>query len=80
MLLSDRVSHQQGQALTFSGISVLSPKLFASQTGGRFPLAPLLREAIAHNKVSGECYQGQWIDVGTPQRLAIVEAKLEEKL
>ncbi len=56
--------------LTFSGIGIYQPSLFASIPRGTIaPLAPLLRAQIAHNKVSGEHYTGRWMDVGTPQRL-----------
>lgn len=58
------------QRLTYSGISVLSPLLFSNCSSGIFPLAPLLRNAMQQGRVSGECYLGQWIDVGTPERLA----------
>lgn len=56
--------------LTFSGIGVYQPALFAPITrGSSAPLAPLLRAQIAQGKVSGEHYTGRWVDVGTPQRL-----------
>ncbi len=64
--------------LTFSGISVLSPALFAACEGGRFPLAPLLKSAISRREVSAEHYRGRWVDVGTPQRLQALAQQLEE--
>lgn len=66
----------QRPGLTFSGISVLSPALFANCQGGAFKLAPLLRQAMAVGRVSGEHYRGHWIDVGTHERLAQVERLL----
>ena len=54
---------------TFSGIAVYCPALFDNSPQGSFPLAPLLREAMAEAQVSGELYEGTWVDVGTPQRL-----------
>jgi hypothetical protein len=42
--------------LTFSGISVLRPELFAGCAPGRFPLGPLLRRAMADGAVTGEHY------------------------
>ncbi len=77
VLAQDRCVLQGENRLTFSGISVLKPALFHGQQAGRFPLAPLLRDAIAQGQVSGEHYSGVWIDVGTPQRLARVEALLQ---
>lgn len=59
---------------TFSGIGVYSPALFAGRARGRFPLAPLLRDAMARGAVSGEHYPGVWSDVGTPARLHAIDA------
>jgi MurNAc alpha-1-phosphate uridylyltransferase len=50
-------------SLTYSGIAVLSPRLFAGCEPGAFKLAPLLRHAMAQGLVSGERYAGNWIDV-----------------
>jgi MurNAc alpha-1-phosphate uridylyltransferase len=65
-------------ALTFSGISLLTPALFDAVKSewlelGAFPLAPLLRHAMAQNNATGELYTGHWVDVGTPARLQQVE-------
>ncbi|WP_110994278.1 N-acetylmuramate alpha-1-phosphate uridylyltransferase MurU [Pseudomonas sichuanensis] len=65
--------------LTFSGISVLDPALFEGCQPGAFKLAPLLRKAMAAGQVSGEHYQGRWVDVGTPERLADVERLIGER-
>jgi len=64
--------------LTFSGISLLRPALFDGQQPGAFPLAPLLRGAMARQAVSGQHHRGCWIDVGTPQRLTALERLLAE--
>lgn len=72
------VEEQTVERLTFSGISVLHPALFAGVQSGRFPLAPLLRDAIKQGRVSGERYDGIWIDVGTPERLSVVEHIMQE--
>ncbi len=72
VLGADGVMQAEGEArLTYSGISVLSPRLFDGCSAGKFPLAPLLRNAMSQGRVSGECYRGVWIDVGTPERLAL---------
>lgn len=62
--------------LTYSGIAVLHPRLFDDCEDGAFKLAPLLREAMAEGLVSGEHFTGQWVDVGTHERLAEVERLL----
>ena len=58
-----------GKAYTFSGVSILHPDLFADCSAGVFRLAPLLKLAMGEKKVSGELYDGFWLDVGTPERL-----------
>lgn len=64
-------------SLTFSGIGLYRPSLFDGIVrGSKAPLAPLLREQIALGKVSGEHHLGQWVDVGTPQRLAELDQQL----
>jgi MurNAc alpha-1-phosphate uridylyltransferase len=62
---------------TFSGIALYRPEFFAGCTAGRFPLLPLFKRAIEARTLSGERYGGQWSDVGTPQRLAELDAKLQ---
>lgn len=63
-------------SLTYSGIAVLDPRLFAGCLPGAFKLAPLLRRAMAQGRVSGERFAGRWVDVGTHERLAEVESLL----
>ena len=65
--------------LTFSGIAVYRPQLFAQCTAGVFPLAPLLRQAMQEGQVSGECHEGAWLDVGTPERLTEAESLLDSR-
>jgi MurNAc alpha-1-phosphate uridylyltransferase len=63
--------------LTFSGIGLYQPTLFADiARGTKAPLAPLLRAQIALGKVSGEHYCGRWVDVGTPLRLEELDNEL----
>jgi MurNAc alpha-1-phosphate uridylyltransferase len=70
LLQQDRLLDRRGAgAFTFSGIGLYRPELFAHCSDGPFPLAPLLREAMARGEVSGEHHAGVWMDIGTPQRL-----------
>ncbi len=66
-------------SLTFAGISVLAPALFDGAEPGRFPLAPLLRAAAERGAVTGEEHLGRWTDVGTPERLATLDAELRAR-
>ena len=75
-LEGDRVVNRESERLTYSGVGVYSPEFFAGCTAGRFPLLPLLNRGIADSRVSGEMHRGQWCDVGTPERLANLSARL----
>tara|TARA_R110000824_G_scaffold50961_3_gene142224 strand:+ start:79286 stop:79966 length:681 start_codon:yes stop_codon:yes gene_type:complete len=76
-LAGGRVNQTSTGRLTYAGISVIHPALLAGQPQGAFALAPLLRAAIDNQRVSGEHYTGQWVDVGTPERLAALESQLQ---
>lgn len=62
--------------LTYAGISVLDPRLFAGCSPGIFPLKPLLDEAMRKARLTGQRHTGGWTDVGTPARLAGLDAEL----
>ncbi|SER19703.1 Nucleotidyl transferase [Amphritea atlantica] len=72
------VSETGSNRLTFSGLSVLSPRLFDGCREGKFPLAPLLRDAMRSGRVSGENYNGYWRDIGTPERLQEVSEDIRK--
>lgn len=55
--------------LTYAGIAVLEPALFAGLARGRRPLKPVLDAAVARRALRGFFYDGLWLDVGTPERL-----------
>ncbi len=76
-LTDNRLSPTGDNKLTYSGIGVYHPNLFAGCEPGRFPLAPLLKKAMAKKQISGEYYRGKWIDVGTPQRLKELDKALK---
>jgi len=62
---------------TFCGVGIYRPALFADVPAGRpAPLAPLLRKAMARGAVLADRHMGRWVDVGTPQRLAELDAAL----
>ncbi|MDP3701426.1 MAG: nucleotidyltransferase family protein [Hylemonella sp.] len=42
--------------------------------GVKTPLAPMLRKAMDNQRISAELYTGPWTDVGTPERLAQLNA------
>ena len=69
------------QRLTFSGVGVYHPDLFADIVKGQpAKLAPLLRQAIDDKRATAQYYQGVWHDIGTPERLKQIDTKLSQKL
>jgi MurNAc alpha-1-phosphate uridylyltransferase len=74
------VSRQGTPALTFAGIGIYQRALFSGLPAGtEAELAPLLRAAMDAGQVSGEYHFGRWTDVGTPERLAALDAELSQE-
>lgn len=71
----DFVVERDTDRFTYSGVGVFRPELFAGCQPGKFPLLPLLKRAIAAGKLRGQLHNGEWNDVGTPDRLAALEKK-----
>ncbi len=75
-LADGKVTRRSGRTLTYSGIAVLHPDLFTGAADGKFPLAPLFNDAIEREALTGELFNGRWMDVGTPGRLAALDRLL----
>lgn len=69
---------QLGEALTYSGIAVLHPRMFVGLENGKRPLAPLLKQAMQQHQVSAEKMQAVWVDVGTPERLEQLDQQIKQ--
>lgn len=65
-----------GTGYTYAGLGVFAPAFFADMAPGKMALRPLLDAAIAQGKLGGEHYAGDWEDVGTPARLASLDARI----
>lgn len=69
--------HDSGEPrLTYAGIAVLDPRLVDRLPEACHPLAPLLRQAMTEGRISGQHHRGQWVDVGTPERLGELDRRL----
>lgn len=66
--------------VTYSGISVMHPKLFANLPEEPLALRPVLNQAIANNMISAEMHNGLWFDIGTPERLVELDVLMKEIL
>src|SRR5215469_12095945 len=74
-LEGDVVVERDDDRVTYTGIGVYRPEFFAGRAPGKFPLLPLLKRAIAARRLRGEVYQGEWVDIGSPDRLASLDAR-----
>ena len=80
VLTQGKVALAGGHKLTFSGIGLYHPAVFARiARGSKAKLAPLLHAQIEAGKVGGEHYRGLWMDVGTVERLHALDALLQDK-
>jgi MurNAc alpha-1-phosphate uridylyltransferase len=92
LVLTDNPAHNQGgdfallpdgtlasegsPRLTFTGISLLHRRLFNGLDDSAGKLGPVLRRAMTDGRVRGLHHRGQWMDIGTPERLAELDSKL----
>ena len=61
------------RSLTFSGIAIYDPKFFSELAeGNKIKLAPILEIAINKKCIQGELFDGLWSDIGTPERLNMI--------
>lgn len=75
-LRDGRLVESAGERLTYSGVALLRPELLAGAPGGRFPLLPWLNRAREAGRLGGQKHTSRWLDIGTPQRLAQLDAEL----
>ena len=73
------LSSENTNRFTFSGIGVYSPEFFLNAPRESTKLAPLLREAMLEKRVTGQVFKGFWMDIGTQERLQILENIYLEK-
>ena len=74
-LETDFVVERESDRFTYTGIGVYRPELFEGCPPGKFPLLPLLQRAIAARRLRGEVYRGEWLDIGSPDRLTWLDAR-----
>lgn len=66
---------------TFSGIGVYQPEIFKGLAIDEpAPLAPILIELMEKQEVTGQLYQGEWRDIGTPERLDSLNKTFQKKI
>jgi MurNAc alpha-1-phosphate uridylyltransferase len=78
-LEGDFVVDRPTERFTYAGVGIYRPELFAGCSAGKFPLAPLLKRAIEARLLRGQLHRGEWCDVGTPARLAELDARVRAR-
>ncbi len=58
-----------GERLTFANIAVYRPEFIAGETATHFKLLPLYQRAMRERKLSGERFDGFWMNIGTPEQV-----------
>ncbi|SMF01833.1 Nucleoside-diphosphate-sugar pyrophosphorylase involved in lipopolysaccharide biosynthesis/translation initiation factor 2B, gamma/epsilon subunits (eIF-2Bgamma/eIF-2Bepsilon) [Alteromonadaceae bacterium Bs31] len=74
-----RPQGEVGEPCTFSGLSVFDPACIARYPDRRekFPLREVFDWLIKSDQLSGELYKGEWMDIGTPERLSQLNKMLQ---
>jgi len=75
-LAGNQVRTEGDKRSTYAGIALLHPRLFVDSTPGKFPLAPLLVNAMESGSITGELFNGRWVDVGTPERFQALDCEM----
>ncbi|MEH6467889.1 MAG: nucleotidyltransferase family protein [Porticoccus sp.] len=67
---------ENDESVTFSGMSVMRPEMFAlfSSASEKFPIRDVLARSINGGYVTGEIFHDIWWDVGTVERLQALNA------
>lgn len=69
-LVDGRLGRDEASRHTYAGIGVYQPAMFRDTPAHQVAkLAPLLHAAADAGRLGGELHTGQWLDVGTPERL-----------
>lgn len=76
-LLDGRLHSSTGTRLTFGNIGIYHPDFFAECVPGFFKLGPLLEKAAHHNQITGEHFQGEWENIGTPESLIALRKRVD---
>lgn len=72
--LQNNILSRQGEPkYTFAGIAVYHPDFFAGCKPGHFSITPMLKAAADKGQLTGELYEGKWVDAGTQERLLFLQ-------
>ncbi|HUN74094.1 MAG TPA: nucleotidyltransferase family protein [Steroidobacteraceae bacterium] len=75
-LEGDRVVAREQDRLTYANIGLFRREMFSGYAVGRFPLVQVLQRSIAAGRLRGQVHRGEWMNIGTAQQLAALDARL----
>jgi N-acetyl-alpha-D-muramate 1-phosphate uridylyltransferase len=75
-LEGDRVVARERDRLTYANIGLYRPEMFSGFATGRFALVQVLDRSIAAGRLRGQVHRGEWMNIGTAQQLAALDAQL----
>jgi len=73
-----RVRESGTPNLLYAGIALYHPSILDGAVVEKFSIVPRLKKAIQQDRVAGQLINGEWDDVGTPERLAALRNKYGE--
>ena len=77
-LTESRVRESDTPNLLYAGIALYHPSILDGAVVEKFSIVPRLKKAIQQDRVAGQLINGEWDDVGTPERLAALRDKYGE--
>ena len=63
----------------YTGVGIVKPELFTSQTQDIFKLAPIFFEAAEKARLFGQRLDGVWLHVGAPEAIEVAERTLAQR-
>lgn len=75
-MASGLLSYQLDERFTYAGVALIHPALM-DLDHSESKLGPLFKLAMDQGKITGELFSGDWVDVGTPERLAELDQRIE---
>lgn len=73
-LVNGRVVESESPQYLYAGIALYHPSILEGAKVEKFSIVPRLKQAITSDRVAGILHQGEWDDVGTPERLHAIQA------